>query len=95
MELNVDYSQQDIDIRRIQRLPILHVSQSLILHDEIKLFTDDYFNSLDPPTQCIATAQVVALIVGLDCDLVVPLKTTTPSAPLHKFESDNHTGSTS
>lgn len=119
------FTKQDIDIVRIQSLPILHVSQSLILHDEIKLFTDDYHNSLDPPTQvrletkivsveprnkgtlvtsettyhqfgkCIATAQMVALIVGLDRDLVVPLKATTPSAPLHKIESDNRTGSTS
>jgi hypothetical protein len=61
MELNVDYSQQDIDIRRIQRLPILHVSQSLILHDEIKLFTDDYFNSLDPPTQVWLETKIVSV----------------------------------
>ncbi|KAL7541308.1 hypothetical protein ACHAXR_010800 [Thalassiosira sp. AJA248-18] len=88
------------DIAEMQGLPILHMSQSLVLHDKIKPNTDK--NIYDPPTQvqlqtqilsvkprsigtflksetkyyqggiCIATAQMTALVLGLDPEKVVP-----------------------
>mmetsp|Transcript_18453 Transcript_18453/g.39918 ORF Transcript_18453/g.39918 Transcript_18453/m.39918 type:complete len:431 (+) Transcript_18453:38-1330(+) len=98
------------DIKEVQDLPILHISQSLILHDEIKLSEQTGQNEMiDPPTlilletrilsvkprnigtfvtsettyhqdgSCIATAQMVALILGLDPDKVEPTNDTSKS----------------
>lgn len=103
------------DIEEAQGLPILHIHQSLTLHDEIKPQKQIEDNIIDPPTQlqlqakilsvkprsigtfvtsetkyyqdgkCIATAQMVALILGLDPDIVVPWKA--PASNHHGSES--------
>mmetsp|Transcript_36188 Transcript_36188/g.77171 ORF Transcript_36188/g.77171 Transcript_36188/m.77171 type:complete len:450 (-) Transcript_36188:25-1374(-) len=111
------------DIEGVQNLPILHMSQSLILHDRIKFHTIKMDKGIvnpngpliDPPREielrtrilsikprsigtfvtsqtkyyqdgnCIATAQMVALILGLDPDDIVPLKGATNN--LHEDRS--------
>lgn len=107
------YKNQD-DIEEIKDLPILHMSQSLILHDKIKLSEQTGQDVIDPATRiqletrilsvkprnigtfvtsettyhqdgkCIATAQMVALILGMDPEIVVPLK-----APQQQRSSPN------
>ena len=114
---------RDIDLQHAQKLPILHVSQSLILHNEITLTTNEQHSSIDPPTylrletkivsveprnkgtfvtsettyhqfgKCIATAQMVALIVGIDRNLVVPFKAS-PKVSAHTFELSGKTMNT-
>lgn len=88
------------DVKEARDLPILHIHQSLTLHDHIELSEGQGNEMIDPPTQlmletrivsvkprnigtfvtsettyhqdgrCIATAQMVALILGLDPDMV-------------------------
>ena len=94
------------DIKEVQNLPMLHISQSLILHGEIKLSEKqvDQGIMIDPSIRilleteivsvkprslgtfitsetkyyqdgnCIATAEMVALILGLDPEMIVPWK---------------------
>jgi acyl dehydratase len=113
---------QDIDLQNVQSLPILHVSQSLIILDEIEMASDENHNVIDQPTQirletrivsveprrqgtfvtsetsyhqfgkCIAVAQMVALIVGLDRHLVVPLKPPPFEFKLGDRRTDNREG---
>ena len=100
-----EFFKNENDAKEMQDLPILHISQSLILHDEMKLSADEHV--IDPPTQieletkilsvtprsigtflttetkyhqlgsCIATAHMVALVLGLDPDKVISWKAPT------------------
>ena len=90
------------DAKDTKDLPILHISQTLMLHDEIKFCDTGSSTDIDPPTQinlqskvlsvkprnigtfittetkyyqngnCIATAEMVALILGMDPDVAIP-----------------------
>ena len=96
-----DFFKNIEDMKEVQNNPTLHMSQNLILHDDIILTKGDVA-AIDPPTQvqlqtrvisvipraigtfvtsqttyhegttCIATAQMVALVLGVDPDMILP-----------------------
>ena len=96
-----DFFKNIEDMKEVQNNPTLHISQSLILHDDI-ILTKGGEGVIDPPTQvqlqtrvisvkpraigtfvmsetsyyqgttCIATAQMVALVLGVDPDMILP-----------------------
>ena len=98
--LPIQFFKNKEDATELQHLPILHMSQSLTIHDKIKLHTTDSTVCIDQPTlvqlktriisvkpksigtfvtsetiyyqegNCIATARMVALILGLDPDKI-------------------------
>ena len=107
---------EECDANHLRNLPILHMSQSLTLYNEISFVRErDYDrcddDSPDPPMRmhletriarveprkvgmfvtsvttyhqpgtCIATSQMVALILGLDPDMVIPFMTISVDGP--------------
>lgn len=112
-----EFLKDHADVDEISKLPILHMSQSLVMHDTMKLNAQTVQRVIDPPTQvhlkssvvavkprsigafvtsetkyyhngrCIATAQMVALLLGLDPECVVQLKAPVSKAKHSAVES--------